>query len=235
MTGLLSTSINVLVAPRNEVDNIISHPRLSLIPFAALLVLFAVLWFKYYANVDFEWYKNRMLTDAIMQNPEVPVYAMEENMQNVTPSLTLAVNMFSGTMAIIILLVVRSLYLSIASNIIKQSRINITHWFAISAWSTLPISLVMIGALLYFSGEDMRYLPIEAINYMSLNNLFFNFSSSHPWAALFNTIDISMLWSFTIIALMFSKLTSIGPIQSAAISTLPFLLIYGIWSASILL
>lgn len=235
MIQLLNTSINVLVAPQTEVDNIIKHRRASLVPFFMLLVVFALVWVKYYENVDFDWLKDKMITDAVSKNEQLTREAMEENMASLTSEMMLYVNLFSGTIAIMMLLFVRSLYMSIATNWVKKSKLNITHWFAISSWSTLPTTLLMLGTLFYFSDQDLRYLAVEGVNLASLNNMFFHYGSDSVWATYLNSIDATLLWSLLIISLMFSKTSGVSFGKSMLVTFLPFIAIYGVWAGVILL
>lgn len=232
---LVNTALNVLVAPQAEVDNIINRRRASLLPLLMLLVVFALLWGKYYDNVDFSWLKEQMITNALDDNEHMTREAMEENMATLSADMMFYVNLFSGSLAICILLLIRSVYMSIATNWVKKSRLNITHWFAISSWSTLPTTLLMLITLFYFSDQDLRYMSIEGVNLASLNNLFFHHSADSPWATMLNSLDVTLLWSLVIIALMFAKTADVALPKSLLVTFLPFLIIYGIWAGVILL
>jgi hypothetical protein len=235
MLQLLNTSLNVLVGPQSEVDNIVNRRRNSLIPFVMLLVIFGLLWAKYYQNVDFDWLKDKMIDDAMIKNAHISRDAMEENMASLSADMMLWMNLFSGTIAIMVLLFIRSLYMSVATNWVRKSKLNITHWFAISSWSTLPTTIMMFITLFYFSEQDLRRLPIESVNLGSLNNLFFHYGADNPWATFLNSLDITLLWSLLIIALMFSKASEVPLGKSLFVTYFPFLVIYGVWAGVIVL
>jgi hypothetical protein len=78
-------------------------------------------------------------------------------------------------------------------------------------------------------------LAPEDLNMVSLNYLLFHLPASHAWASLAGNIDLTSFWTIALAAIGLKAWTGRSMGTCATVAVLPYLLVYGLWAAKIVI
>ncbi len=122
------------------------------------------------------------------------------------------------------------LYLMIASKVVKRP-MNFGESFALSAWAFIPSLLLLpLAAIQILMSTNPQFDP-SALNMLSVNALFFQYPMGHPYAALFDSIGVTSIWTVFLFIIGFHVWTKAPMATAVKVILLPYAVIYGIWIA----
>lgn len=233
--GFFQLALGMLLTPGEACDQLLRRRRSAIKPLIALIVGFSLLWAYYYFRVDFPWMVDRMIDGAMSRHGgEGNRAGMEAGFKSMTPGLMLAVTMVSGGLSILIIIALRGFYLNLIAKLFSKEVPNLFSWVALSIWAAVPTLLSIVLSAIFVLSHDVRNLMPADIGVASVNNLFLKLPDSHPWAAMANSFDILLVWSFVIMGLGFSRWTGAGVALGQLVAFLPFAALYGIWALFII-
>jgi Yip1 domain len=232
--GFLALAGKVLIAPGEACDHIAQRRRSAVVPMLLLIALFALLWGYYYLHVDFPWLIKAMIEGAISRPSSGSTrQGMEQMFKGITPALMFAVTMVSGGLSILIIVTLRAFYMAVVARIVCASPPPFFNWLALSMWASVPTALSILMSLIYVLTNDASNMMPSDISLASANSLIFQLPDSSPWAAMSNSFDVLLLWSFFVMGIGFSRWTGVSIGFGQAVVLSPFVLLYGLWALAI--
>jgi hypothetical protein len=197
------------------------------IPLLILIALSIGIMYWWISTLDFGWLVEHMVASQPKATPEVRA-AMEKFM---TPNSMLVSSSIGAVLGTLVALALSALYYLVASKIIGES-IGYGKWFGFSVWTSVPRLLTIPLSAVQIATSNGRLAP-EDLNMASLNYLVFHLPITHPWASLVGSIDLTMFWSIALAVLGLKVWTGRSTATCLTIAVLPYLIVYGLWSAKI--
>lgn len=225
-TSALSILTQIFYEPKAAFEELKDKPRvwlpLILIPALSMLVFF---W--YFATVDFPWLVDHMLS----AQPNLKPDAREMLEKFFTKNSMMFSTMGGVLVGTAIMYALTGLYFLIASKVMGSS-ITYGKWFAFAAWTSVPGLLgIPLMALQIITGEGK--VSTEDLNMLSLNFLTVHLPLSNPWSGLLNSFSLTTIWTAFLAFVGLRVWTGRSVASCAIASVLPYALIYGIWAAKI--
>jgi hypothetical protein len=222
----LSILTQIFYEPKAAFEELKKDSRL-LLPLMLLPIATAAIMFWYFSTVDFAWYMEHMMSATPDMKPE-----QREVMARMFSKDSMMMMAVAGTLiGAPIVYALYALYYLIASKMMG-SVISFGNWLAFAAWTSVPALLGLpLMALQIVSSKGQ--VAVEGLNMLSFNFLIFHFPFGTPWASLANSLNVTTIWSLFLSYVGFRVWTGRSVVASILVSTLPFIVIYGVWVAKI--
>jgi hypothetical protein len=191
-----------------------------------LVILSAMLlatW--YYQFVDYAWLQERML--SVIEDPAVRDKQRGSPMPLTTLTGVTLVGMLVAYLAIFTLTAV---YLLIVSKV-RNFPFTFGQGFSLAVWSSVPLLIMLpLGAMqiLLASNNQMAF---EALNPVTLNQLYFQYEMGHPLAGLFEGISLLMIWNIVLLVIGYQVWAKVSRATAIKVVIIPYIVIYGAWLA----
>ena len=161
----------LVTAPSSAFAELRERPRFWF-PLLLIVLSSTAMVYWYYSVVDFEWLKDLMFS----HNPKFEALP-EAQRAAAMGTFSRPVLLWSsviGTLVIVpFFFVLQSLYFWVAAKVTKIP-LGFKHWFALTAWSTLPILLgTVVGAILLLLSHNTQISPSSLAPFF-LNELVFH-------------------------------------------------------------
>ncbi|CAH0202880.1 hypothetical protein SRABI118_01784 [Massilia sp. Bi118] len=197
------------------------------LPLLILIALSIGIMYWWISTLDFGWLVEHMVASQPKASPEVRA-AMEKFM---TPTSMMWSSGIGAVVGTLVALALSALYYLVASKIIGAP-IGYGKWFGFSVWTSVPRLLTIPLSAVQIATSNGRLAP-EDLNMASLNYLVFHLPMTNPWASLVGSIDLTMFWSIALAVLGLKVWTGRSTATCVTIAVLPYLIVYGLWSAKI--
>ena len=194
------------------------------LPLLLTIGLSAALLFYYYAVVDFEWVKERML--ATITDPA----QREQSMSMMTKPMIMAGSMSGALLGIPIMCAIIGVYFMIAGKI-TSTEFSFGQGFALAAWSSVPMIITTVLGLMQVMLSSTGKVEFGDLNPLTLNQLFFHIEMGKPWAALLESISLSTIWQIILLVVGFQVWAKVSRATALKVTLVPYVVIYGIWIA----
>ena len=99
-----------------------------------------------------------------------------------------------------------------------------------SVWVSMPSLINMLGLLVLIMLSSTPDMPINSANYLSLNQLVFNFSPQDTWFSLTENFNLTYLWSIGLAAVGLKSWSGYSTSKAVLLAALPLIVIFGIWA-----
>jgi hypothetical protein len=193
------------------------------LPMVLLVAAAAVLMTWYFSVVDFAWFLDQVLATVSAAEREQMKSMMGRGFFQISST-------FGAVVAYPFLFAVAGLYFMIIGKFINKD-ISFETGLALSAWSSIPglLNLPMgIVAILMSSGGQISF---SELNPLSLNQLIFNVDMAHPMAGLYDSINLTSIWTAVLTVIGFQAWTKATLASALKVVLSPYVVIYGIWFA----
>lgn len=222
----LVTAVNILTAPRDAFAALQQHPS-KLFPLLLILgsTLLVMLW--YFSIVDFDWYiddtvaGNSNLTDEQQE-------AMREGMRSMSQNTFTAIGVAGGVVSLLLMYVVQSGYLSMASAL-NGDRYRFSHWFSLICWANLPALLGILGMVVTILMSPNGQISVYALNPLTLANLGV-VPGNGSLQSLMNVLSLPLFWTVGLIVMAYHQWVESTWSKALAIVLAPYILIFGVWT-----
>ena len=164
--GVLS---NIFTAPARAFAAIKERPN-PWVPLLLVSIGTAVVSYLYTTSVDLAWMLDRQFAQAGTMTDEQRAQAVDQAMQVVPPAVYAVIGAVSAPVSYLIAYALIALYftgVSFATN----DGVKYGQWFAVSAWSMLPLIFGLLATFANLLVSDARFLPPEQLNPLSFGNL----------------------------------------------------------------
>lgn len=222
-----SVFINIIVAPAQALNSLREQPR-AWFPLLLLAGVWIALWFWYYQAVDYAWLIDHMIAVETRTAPADQQEAITRSISKLKPGALIILSSLLVIAVLLLVSVLTSGYLVIVSAILDHDY-RFRHWFSLTLWTSIPsLFSIMVMALNFMLTQGGRVAP-ENLNPLTFGNLL-GLKDGHRYGTLLDSIDLSTLWTYGLLALGFRLWTQRSWAQSLLIVLIPFLAIYGIWA-----
>ena len=169
----LTILTNIITAPQQAFVAIKERPAVW-VPLVILIVLSCAASVAYILSVDLAW----MLDQTFAQAQNLPAADRERALEAALklPRAVYAVfGAAGGAVGLPIVLALTALYYTGVSFMTRDST-RFEHWFALAAWSAIPLALGRLASIVHVLSGDARFMRPEAVNPFS-----FASSSASRW------------------------------------------------------
>lgn len=225
---LIRIYFSILLDPKNGFAEALRQrvgtllfPLLATILFTTLLNVF------YYYHVDFDWLLGQLTAGV----PEQQRISMTEAL---TPGRLIAVSLVSVVILAVVVNALRAFLYWVILKVRGDSQ-RFIRLFALTMWSTAPVALILPAGILNIMLSHNGHITPNNVNPVSLNQLFFNLSSTSPWGSLLSSFSLVNVWEVFLIAVGLRVIVSISMMRALVIAFIPDVVFYGIWAAVLLL
>jgi hypothetical protein len=211
--------------PRKAFDEIAQRPRFWF-PLLLLLAASVGLSLWYVSVVDIQW-----LTDQTLRTAGLAKRLTEEQMEAAIARSSrggaVAQAVIGGTLALVVLRLLESVYLLLAGKITNVQR-SFRQWFALSCWTSLPGVLAVVPAALVLLSATSPQIPQADLQPLSFNNLLLHLNPTDSGYLLWSNFGVLSLASLYLSSLGVKLWSGRSWLFSVLFATLPVLLVVGI-------
>ncbi len=225
---VLNAMVDIIAAPSKALDQVRLHPRWFWWPLLLVLGLAAAAYVFYYNWVDFDWFVNETVQQAIGSGMPAE---QSEAIQNFMSPMRQA--MFSVLAIVVVSLFVYALqaaYLNIVNKIVGDPSLGYGQWFSFSVWTAFVgiVSTVVIFVVILLA--DSNQLGIGELAPLSINGLLLHAQPGDPWFNWGNALSLPTLWTLGLMTLGISRWTGSSTAKSALVAVTPWVLVFGLWA-----
>ncbi|MES2900960.1 MAG: YIP1 family protein [Pseudomonadota bacterium] len=202
----------------------LSERRAVWLPLLLTMGLSAALMFYYYAVVDFEWLKERML--ATVTDPA----QREQSISMMTKSMVMISSIASAVLGIPLMCAITGVYFMIGGKM-TSTDFGFGKGFALAAWSLVPMLITTVLGLMQVMLSSTGKLEFTELNPLTLNQLFFHIEMGKPWASLLESISLATVWQVILLIVGFQVWAKVPRATAMKVTLIPYVVIYGIWIA----
>lgn len=223
----VALSVALATAPSSAFEELRARPRFWF-PLLILVASTVGLAWWYYSIVDVEWFKDMMFSNnpAIQALPEADRAA---RLSMVTRGTMLWSSVIGGALALPIAFLISSLYLLLAAKVARLPQ-GFKHWYAFSCWSSLPMLLGTVVAAIFLLMSDNGQINPSMLQPLSLNELVLHRPMGSPGHGLFESLNLSSLWSWILMIIGVRVWSQRSWTFSSLFILLPAVVVYGVWA-----
>ena len=225
LMGALVTSPSAAFADLKE------KPRF-IFPLVVLCVTTAAILFWYYSFVDFEWFRDRLVS----ANPNAANMSEQQReqaakaMARMTPNLIMWSSIVSVVIMIPALRATQAVYFLLAGNVVNV-RFKFEQWFALSCWTSLPIVIATATMAVYLLTAGTNQIAYEEASLLSFNELFLHKTPQEKGFTLWASLTLIQPWMWWLTVLGVRVWSGRSWLFSSVFALTPIVLIYGAWAA----
>lgn len=223
-TSPFSAVVRMFYEPRAVFEQL-EVRRNTWVPLLLLISSAIVMTVWFFSFVDFAWLQESML--AQITDPEAREKGREMAMGQ---SSMITFGVIGAVVGYLFAFTIGAAYYLIVSKV-RNVEFSFGKGFALSVWGSVPFLLLLpLGALqiLLASSNQMTY---EALNPLSLNQLFFHYESGHPMAGVLDALSIPLFWGMFLTIIGYEVWGKASRATATITVLVPTVLIYGGWLA----
>ncbi len=221
----LFTTLQIFTRPVRAFSSISNKPT-YLFPLLLVNFSFLIVYLLYFYLVDYEWYINT-LVGSRSELTDAELMVLRERYEGI-PSLAMAlITTASILVAFTVLFIVQAVLLSLLSRF-SGAVLNFKRWLSLSCWCGVVFLIGAIAMLVNLLLSDNGQVGIQEINPLALRNLGLHANSS-DLQALYDSIDLPVLWYLGLVIAGFHRWTNAGIIKATLLVLSPYLLLVGAW------
>ncbi len=226
-SGNIAILTNIFVAPSTGMMQ--AKERFSvLFPFFVMMILTGTAFYFYFSNVDYNWYVDYMVEVTAGDKSKAEQDATRDAMSMMSQGVTAVVYGIGSMVSIAIVFLLHATYFLIVSKV-NGDGFEFKQWFSFVAWASMPGLLAILAMFaMIFTSENMQIAP-EAINPLSLNELFFGLEPSKGMGKLLSSLHLPQFWSMAVMVIGYKAWTNKSMMSSALVVLMPFVVIYLAW------
>ena len=220
-----STLLQIFTEPGQAMERVRERSMVWL-PLLLLVLGTAVIQAWYYQVVDFAWLQDLLLSADTDMDPAQREAARGFMSKNVMMGMAVV-----GTLIMIpVILAISAVYYLLAAKVIG-SELGFGKWFAFVTWTAVPTLLMLPAMAVQLLMHGDGQLAPDALNPLSLNQLFFHLPMGDRWAGLLGALNILTIWSVIVAVIGYKRWTGKSTGTSTFIVLLPQLIVFGGWAA----
>lgn len=223
----LSTLVNIYASPAQAFRTLQERPYIWL-PLLLMLVGWIVLFNWYYAVVDFNWVVEHLIGIEQANAPADQHAQIAKNLHQLKPGAFVIISVLSVFFILAVVTVINTLYLLVVGAI-NDDKPGLKEWFSFSLWTSMPSLVLMLAMVANFYLSGSAQVAPEQLNPLTLNNLFFHLPADSAYRKLFDSLDLTILWSAVLGVIGYHIWTGRSWGKSVLIILAPTIAIYGTW------
>lgn len=222
---------DIILKPNRVFAKLQETSNWSWVPFI-IVTFFSILpVYLYFSMIDFQWYAN-----LVIESQYADVSPAEQDMvrNSMQREQMLTLTLFSTSIGLLLLNAVQAFYFYKITRIDEQNTHSFGDWYGFTWWISLPVVFTAVITLLMIQLFGSDRMPPSDINPTSLAFLF-NIDMASNWFGLAQTIRLEAFWSAYLAAVGISQWTRLNAKQCYIIALAPLAIIWGVWSAFIII
>lgn len=225
---VLNAMIDIIAAPSSAFDAIRQHPRWLWWPLLVLLGLTIGAFVFYYSWVDFDWFVNETVRQAISGG--MPADQADVVRNFMSPTRQMLFTVIGAIVFALLVYAVQAAYLNIVNKVVGDPSLGYGQWFSFSVWTAFVgiVNAVAVFAVILLA--DSNQLGAEELTPLSINALLVHAQPGEPWFTWGNSLSLVTFWTLGLMTLGFSRWTGSSMTKSALVAITPWALVFGIWA-----
>jgi hypothetical protein len=224
----LELATDIAASPSLAYAELRQRPRIWF-PLLLLALGSALMLWLYYRGVDVEWLKDTMLGNNA-DFKALPEEARAIALKAMTRTTFMVSGIAGSVLGLPLVMLIPALYFLIVSKV-NGFGIKFSHWYSFSFWSSLPMALgYLVGIVMVLISDNNAQMTPDALQPLSLNQLYFHRAAGQPGQALFASISAFSIWSTVLTIVGLKAWTHRAWNFCCMVALLPYVLIYGIWA-----
>ena len=180
----------------------------------------------YFQTVDWEWMKAASLP------PDMPAEQREAASQAMSRGMMMGFGVAGMVIGTLVIFSLYGFYYWLAGKLASME-LGFKSGFALVAWASLP-SLIGVPLMALQIVTSKGQLALESADMLSLNFLLVHAAPHTPWAGIASALKLTDIWVVLLAAIGLRTWTGKSTTTCAIIAALPYVVIYGCWTAWIL-
>lgn len=216
---------NIFVDPKKALQDILPHGRWAWYPLIIAILVSIAFTVWYFSTVDMGWLANQTLASMSGKYSSDQLDAIR---QGFTRSRFLTFGVISGSLGLVVILLLQALYLFFVAKIAGYEPQSYGKWLSFSIWTAFPNVLATVAAAVtyLFANAQTSYY---ALDITSLNTLLFHLPLSHPMAGVAASVHLTTFWTLALMTIGLSLWAKKSLGKSALIVLAPWVVIYALW------
>jgi len=228
--SVFNAMVDIIASPGKALDEIKQHTAWMWWPLLVSMLLASGLMIYYFGWVDFGWLVDETIRQVPPENRAESADAIRSFMSPGTSTWTTVVAIV--IMSLIIYLI-SATYLHLANKLGTGADIGFGQWFSLSVWSSFVGIFAALASLVMIMMADSNQLSTQDLQVTSMNALFIHAAPGEPWFTWASTLNLINIWTIFLTGTGIKRWTGASTLKSMIIAALPWVLIFGIWAATI--
>jgi hypothetical protein len=225
-SNAISTLAKVFYEPKSAFESLKEKPA-AWLPLALIILGSMMVFYWYYATVDFPWLVDHTLSAQPDLKPDAKA-AMAGFMTKNTMMYSTLGGLLIATPIVFALF---GLYYWLAAKVMG-SEIGYGKWFHFAIWISVPTLLGLpLMALQIATGHGQ--ISTEDLNMLSMNYLTVHAPLDAPWSGILNNLSLTTFWTLFLSFVGLRVWTGRSATACALAAVLPYALVYGGWALKI--
>lgn len=180
-------------------------------------------------SMSMEWFVEQSLAQA----GEMSRGEYENTKKYIEGSFDSAAKLTSVFIVIFVslMILILSFYFKIVT--FTHDHIKFREWVNFSVWINIPQFVNTIGFTILFVLDSNPNLPLNLVNYASLNQLVLNLPADNAYYNWAENINVFYIWTIALATVGLMKWCQFSVVKALTFSSLPYLLLFGIWGLNI--
>jgi Yip1 domain len=226
----MNAMVDIIAGPSQAIDGIRGHngwmwwPLLTTFAVTIGITVFYTLW------VDFPWLVEETIRALPADTPPENEDAIRDFM---SPNKQAMFGVVGIILITFIIYALQAVYLNLVTKMAVGDQFKFGDWFAFSAWTGFVgifNSIIMLGVILTSSSNQVGQ---ESLLPLSFNTLFIHAAPGEPWFTWGNSLTLVNIWILVLMAIGYSRWTKASIGKSFAITSAPWIALFGIWALTI--
>ncbi|WP_100642001.1 Yip1 family protein [Alteromonas facilis] len=203
----------------------------SWLPFILVIAMAVIPSYLYFNFVDFEWYK-----DLIIQSTYADASPNEQNMvrSSMTPQGLTIFSTLGGLVGYLLINAVLATYLNLMTRNDESNTNGFTDWYGFTWWVSMPVIFSALVALFVIAFATDHQLSPVSLSPTSLAFLL-GMNMDSDWFGLAQTVRLESFWTIYLMTVGISQWTSFNTQRALITASIPYALLWSIWTVSIIL
>lgn len=227
ITDSLNNVVRILFMPARAFDNLREKPTVGF-PLMLMIVAWIALWWWYYFAVDYPWLVDHMIATETAKAPVEQHAGIRSGIKQLKPGALVILSSLFVACVLTIVSLLTATYLNIVSAFVDDNY-RFRNWFSLVLWCSVPTLAAIVAMVVHFFIVGNGQVGPENLNPLSFRTLL-GLPNSNQYAALLESIDLTSLWSWTLLVVGYRRWTNRGWIQSALSTLVPAVGIYAVWA-----
>ncbi|MEE4218281.1 MAG: YIP1 family protein [Xanthomonadales bacterium] len=227
---VFNAMVDIVASPGKALDEIKQHTSWLWWPLLISIVLACGLFAYFYNWVDFEW----LVEETIRQVPAEDRAASADAIRSfMSPKSSMITTLIAVVVMTFLIYLIEAIYFHLVNKVTTGSEIGFGQWFSFAAWTAfVGIFGTLAGFVMIFTAGSNQ-MSAESLQVLSINNLLLHASPGDPWFRWGSSLTLINIWMLVLMSIGYARWTGAAMVKSAIIACLPWVLIFGIWAATI--
>ena len=228
--SVFNAMVDIVASPGKALDEIKHHTAWLWWPLLINMLLAAGLFIYFYGWVDFPWLVEETIRQMPAENRAEGAEAIRSFMQPGTSTWT---SVIAVVIVSFIIYTLQATYLHLVNKLTSGADIGFGSWFSFAAWTSFVGVFGTLAAFATIFMSDSNQLSTQGLQVLSINSLLVHAGPGEPWFTWASSLTLVNFWTVFLMSIGFSRWTGASMMKATIIAALPWVLIFGIWAATV--